>query len=130
MKTLIRTFFSVIAFALAWFGVISYIHTYTTKAESESADKTATMKADIKLFTFKPKSLEVPGGTAVVWTNGDAVDHSVTNGTPEKLGGAFGSGFFNKGQTFSFTFTKAGEYQYFCKKHDFMRGAIKVVPAP
>jgi plastocyanin len=130
MKKLIRTFFPVIVFALACFGVISYIPTYTTKAESESADKTATMNVDIKLFTFKPKSLEVPVETTVVWTNGDAVDHSVTNGTPEKLGGAFDSAFFNKGKTFSFTFTKAGEYPYFCKKHDFMRGTIKVVPAP
>jgi plastocyanin len=88
------------------------------------------MSVDIKLFTFKPKSLEVPVGTTVVWTNGDAIDHSVTDGTPEKLGGAFDSGFFNKGETFSFTFNKAGEYPYFCKRHDFMRGTIKVLPAP
>jgi plastocyanin len=88
------------------------------------------MSVDIKLFTFKPKSLEVPVGTTVVWTNGDAIDHTVTDGTSEKLGRAFDSNFFNKGETFSFTFNEAGEYPYFCKRHDFMTGTIKVVPAP
>lgn len=117
-----------IVFALVCFGVISFVSPHVT--EAGSANKTAMMSVDIKLFTFKPKSLEVPVGTTVVWTNGDAIDHSVTNGTPEKLRGAFDSGFFNRGGTFSFTFNKAGEYPYFCKRHDFMRGTIKVVPAP
>ena len=128
MKTLKRLLLAAIVFALGFFGVISFISTYTT--EAESANKAAMLSVDIKLFTFKPKSLEVPVGTTVVWTNGDAIDHSVTDGTPEKLGGAFDSGFFNKGGTFSFTFNKAGEYPYFCKRHDFMRGTITVLPAP
>ena len=32
--------------------------------------------------------------------------------------------------TFSFTFEEVGSYPYYCKRHDFMRGEIKVVPAP
>ena len=128
MKTLLRTCLSAIVFALVCFGVISYLSRYIT--EAESANKAAMMSVDIKLFTFKPKSLEVPAGTTVVWTNGDAIDHSVTDGTPEKLGGTFDSGFFNKGETFSFTFNKAGQYPYFCKRHDFMRGTITVLTAP
>ena len=123
MKTLLRSCLSAIVFALVCFGIISYI-------SPSEANETAMMSVDIKLFTFKPKSLEVPVGTTVVWTNGDAIDHSITDGTPEKLGGAFDSGFFNRGETFSFTFNKAGEYPYFCKRHDFMRGTITVLPAP
>jgi plastocyanin len=89
-----------------------------------------TMHVDIKLFGFKPESLEVPVGTKVIWTNRDAIEHSVTQGTPEKPGGAFDSGFFTQDQTFSFTFTNVGDYPYFCKRHNFMHGEIKVVPIP
>ncbi|HWP90792.1 MAG TPA: plastocyanin/azurin family copper-binding protein [Thermodesulfobacteriota bacterium] len=87
-----------------------------------------TTNVDIKLFTYKPKTLQVEVGTTVVWTNGDAIEHSVTNGTPDKPGDAFDSGFFTKGQSYSFTFEKPGEYPYFCKRHNSMTGAIKVIP--
>jgi plastocyanin len=89
----------------------------------------ATTHVHIKLFTFKPDSLEVPVGTTVVWTNGDAVEHTVTSGTPEKPVGAFDSGGFTEGKTFSFTFTKPGDYSYFCNRHNFMHGQIKVIPS-
>jgi len=101
----------------------------TATARAESSNNQAAMNVNIKLFTFKPKALEVPVGTTVVWTNGDAVDHTVTNGTPDKPGAAFDSGLFNLGKTFSFTFAQPGEYNYYCKKHDFMRGTVKVSPA-
>lgn len=116
-------------FALLSIGAISCVGTTTTTAEAESSNNQATMNVNIKLFTFKPSSLEIPVGTSVVWTNGDAVEHSVTNGTPDKPGTTFDSGLFNLGKTFSFTFTKPGEYSYYCKKHDFMRGTVKVSPA-
>lgn len=87
-----------------------------------------TTNVDIKLFTYKPKALEVPVGTTVIWTNGDAIEHSVTNGTPDKPGDAFNSGFFTKGQSYSFTFEEPGEYPYFCKRHNSMTGVIKVIP--
>jgi plastocyanin len=95
-----------------------------------TSTKPKTMHVDIKLFSFKPESLEVPVGTTVIWTNRDAIEHSVTQGTPEKPRGAFDSGFFTQDQTFSFTFTKVGDYPYFCKRHNFMRGEIKVIPTP
>jgi plastocyanin len=101
-----------------------------TVQKATYSNELKTVNVDIKLFTFKPSLLEVLVGTTVVWTNGDAIEHSVTHGTPEKLGGAFDSGFFAKGQTFSFTFTEAGEYPYFCKRHNSMRGIIKVIPVP
>lgn len=116
-------------FALLSIGAISCVGTTTTTAEAESSNNQAPMNVNIKLFTFKPKALEVPVGSTVVWTNGDAVEHSVTNGTPDKPGATFDSGLFNLGKTFSFTFTKPGEYSYYCKKHDFMRGMVKVIPA-
>jgi len=85
-----------------------------------------TVGVSIKLFSFNPKVLEVPAGTTVVWTNGDAIEHSVTNGVPGKPGGAFDSGFFTEGQTWSHTFTEPGEYPYFCRRHESMTGMVKV----
>ncbi len=90
---------------------------------AQAADPVA---AEIKLFMFKPKTLSVAPGTTVTWTNGDAIQHSVTNGTPEAPGAAFDSGFFTKGQSFSFTFTEPGEYPYFCARHKSMRGVVTV----
>lgn len=86
-----------------------------------------TMNIDIKLFTYKPDSLQVPVGTTIIWTNQDAIEHSVTNGTPPNPAGAFDSGLFTQGKTFSFTFTTPGDYPYFCVRHNSLQGTIKVV---
>jgi len=38
----------------------------------------------------------VPVGTSITWTNNDAIEHSVTHGTPEEIGNEFDSDFFTK----------------------------------
>ncbi len=88
----------------------------------------ATAPADIVQFAFQPEGLQVAAGTTVTWTNHDAIVHSVSQGTPDAPGTAFDSGLFDQDQTFSFTFTDAGEYTYFCMRHNFMRGRISVTP--
>ncbi len=95
---------------------------------SHAQDATPTATADIIQFGFQPTPLQVPAGTIVTWTNHDAIVHSVTNGTPGAPGGAFDSGLFDENQTFAFTFTDAGDYTYFCTRHNFMRGTISVLP--
>lgn len=87
-----------------------------------------TVMADIQVFQFMPNVLEVKAGTTVVWTNKDNIEHSITNGVPGKPGGKFDSGFFTQGKTFSFTFTEAGEYPYFCMRHNSMQGMVRVTP--
>lgn len=87
------------------------------------------MNLDIKLFMFKPSQMEIKAGTTLIWTNQDAIDHSVTAGKPGSLSGAFDSDFFGQGQTFEFTFNEPGTYDYFCKRHESMVGTI-VVTAP
>jgi len=84
--------------------------------------------ATIKLFQFQPGNLAVKAGTTVVWTNGDDIEHSVTSGMPGKESGVFDSGFFKKGGTYSFTFTKPGTYTYFCKRHNSMKATVTVMP--
>jgi plastocyanin len=77
---------------------------------------------------FQPKELTVKVGTTVKWTNNDQARHTVTSDT-----GVFDSGNLGKGQTFSFTFSQAGEYPYYCTFHGGkggtgMAGKISVVP--
>jgi plastocyanin len=93
---------------------------------SSSAASGSATQATIKLFMFKPAMLDVKVGTTVVWTNEDAIQHSVTSGTPSAPDGTFNSDFFTQGQTFSFTFTTPGMYQYFCMRHESMTGMIHV----
>lgn len=116
---------SLIAILLIGTAAVSAVRSY---AAGGAFSDGGTVQVSIKLFSFNPGVLEVPAGTTVVWTNGDAIEHSVTNGVPGKPGGAFDSGFFTEGQTWSFTFTEPGEYPYFCKRHESMKGMVKVVP--
>ena len=84
------------------------------------------MSVDIKLFQFKPKELAVKKGTTVTWTNGDAIEHSVTAGKPGKAAQDFDSGLFTKGGSFSHTFDASGSFTYFCKRHPNMQATVKV----
>ena len=85
-----------------------------------AADK---VEANIKLFQFQPKAIAIKAGTTVEWLNGDDIEHSVTADKETK---AFDSGFFKKDGRFEFTFTKAGTYTYFCKRHPSMKAAVTV----
>lgn len=72
-------------------------------------------------FAFNPQSMTVKVGTKVTWTNNDSATHTVT---ADK--GAFNSGPLSSGQSFSFTFTKAGSYTYHCAIHRTMMATIIV----
>ncbi len=72
----------------------------------------------------------MPVGTTVVWTNDDAIAHTVTSGTSDgsrgSADGIFDSGFMNTGDTFSYTFDEPGEFPYFCLPHPWMIGKVIV----
>lgn len=77
--------------------------------------------ADIRQFAYQPKSLEIPVGTTITWTNQDAIQHSVT-----AADGSFDSGLFTQGSTFSQTFDTPGTYTYTCSRHGSMLGEVTV----
>lgn len=85
-----------------------------------------TVEAKAKLFAFSPASLEVTAGTTVQWTNEDDIEHSVTSGAPPEGDAVFDSGFFTKGQVYSYTFSEPGTYAYFCMRHNSMLGTVVV----
>lgn len=82
----------------------------------------ATAAVVIQNFAFAPASLTINVGDTVVWTQKDAVGHTVTsdNNTWQE------SPLLQQGQTFKFTFTKAGTYTYHCSPHPYMIGKIIV----
>jgi len=77
---------------------------------------------------FSPSEVTISVGDSVTWHNDSTVAHTVTSGNPEDgPDGLFDTGLFLSGDTFSHTFTEAGEYQYFCSIHPWMTGTVIVV---
>ena len=97
----------------------------TPTAAPTSTPTTATTSTGnsvtIANFAFSPPTLMVKTGTKMTWTNKDSTTHTVTADQ-----GAFNSGDLAPGNSFSFTFTKAGSYAYHCMIHPFMKATIVV----
>ena len=75
----------------------------------------------IENFNFVPADLSVKAGTTVVWTNRDDVEHTVTASD-----NSFSSQPIQTDGQFSYTFTTAGTYSYFCAIHPFMTAKVIV----
>src|SRR5215207_1855120 len=80
---------------------------------------------------YQPNPIQVSVGTTVTWTNDDSQPHTVTSGSNGQPDNKFNSSpnfnpLLNPGQTFSFTFTQAGDYPYFCMLHPNMVGTVSV----
>jgi nitrite reductase (NO-forming) len=82
--------------------------------------------------SYSPKVIEVPAGTTVTWVNEEAftylagelsgMHNVVTIKGPE----SFAAPLLAHGQKWSYTFKKAGEYEYMCAPHPYMRGIVRV----
>ena len=86
-------------------------------------DQPSAANAEVKIdnFSFGPQALTVPVGTTVTWTNRDDIPHTVVS-----TDGLFKSKVQDTDEKFSYTFTKAGTYPYFCSVHPKMTGKIVV----
>jgi plastocyanin len=78
-------------------------------------------KVEIDNFAFSPARITVKAGTAVAWLNADDTPHTVASSS--KL---FKSKALDTDDSFSFTFTTPGVYQYFCSLHPYMTGTVVV----
>lgn len=78
---------------------------------------------------FTPNNIVVDEGTEVTWQNQDTIAHNVKKSADAlDFGGEFGveAGQFGPGDTYSFTFDKAGQFPYTCTIHAGMSGTITV----
>jgi len=88
---------------------------------SAKAPEPATAEVKVDNFSFGPATLTVTVGTTVSWTNRDDIPHTIVS--TEKV---FKSKVLDTDEKFSFTFTKAGSYPYFCSIHPKMTGSVVV----
>jgi plastocyanin len=108
-------------------GNSSTEETASNVAASEPATPESTMQTQasgtvevaIKDFAFSPAEISVAKGTTVIWTNSDAIPHTVT-------GPDFSSGTLNSGETFSYTFDQDATVEYTCSFHPQEKGKIIV----
>jgi plastocyanin len=86
-------------------------------------DRSSAAIAEVKIdnFVFGPQTLTVPVGTTVTWTNSDDIPH-----TSVSTEGVFKSKVLDTDEKFSYTFSKAGTYPYYCTIHPKMTGKVVV----
>jgi hypothetical protein len=72
------------------------------------------------------ESFTVPVGAKVTWVNRDVPPHTTTAGAPGTTTGPWDSPVLNTGDQFSFTFTQAGAFPYWCRVHPQMTGTVTV----
>ena len=108
------TVIAIALLSLAAIGKVSPVHGQTAaKPGSE---------VQIDNFTFAPKDLTIPAGTSVRWINRDDIPHTVVS--DDKT--TFKSKALDTDDSFSYTFTKAGTYSYFCSIHPKMTAKVIV----
>ena len=84
-------------------------------------DQASAAEVKIDNFVFGPQTLTVPVGATVTWTNKDDIPH-----TSVSTDGVFKSKVLDTDEKFSYTFTKAGTYLYYCTIHPKMTGKVVV----
>ena len=108
--------------AAALFTALAATPCVAQDGNSAGAAPVATVTMDHN--TFIPAEITVVPGTTVTWTNSEAMPHTVVDQNK-----AFRSKTLVKDASFSFTFTTAGDYDYLCSIHPFMKGKVIVKPA-
>jgi plastocyanin len=93
----------------------------TTAGSATTAGGGSTVQVIMNNRAFDPATVTVKVGDTVTWVNQDSPQHDVVADN-----GEFKSDLFDKGATFSFTFTAAGTYPYHCSIHPGMVGTVIV----
>ena len=93
----------------------------TTATSIPSNSTVVRIVANAGSNSFSPNPVEVKVGETVTWINDDSGRHTVTS-----KDGVFNSELMGRGQSFSFTFDKAGQYPYLCSPHPGMLGTVVV----
>jgi|SRR5580704_775534 plastocyanin len=103
---------------LSFGGGVAQRGSFTASAQGRPA---STAEVKIDNFSFGPAAITVSVGTTVTWINRDDIPHTVVS--TEKV---FKSKVMDTDEKFSYTFTKPGEYPYFCSIHPKMTGKVVV----
>jgi plastocyanin len=113
-----KLFFSGLALVLP-LALASVLVLHPTRATGEAA--AANLEIQVDNFTFGPATLTVPVNSVVTWVNKDDLPHVIASND-----GVFKSKALDTDDKYSYTFSKAGTYPYFCSIHPKMVGKIVV----
>ena len=100
-------------------ALIAVLLLQPTRARSEN--KSSPNEVRVDNFSFAPETLTVPVNSTVTWVNKDDVPHVIASND-----GLFKSKGLDTDDKYSYTFTKAGTYPYYCSIHPKMVGKIVV----
>ncbi len=108
---------------LATPAMIAVLLWFAGSSRVTANDQPSTANAAVKIdnFVFGPQALTVPVGATVTWTNSDDIPHTAVS-----TDGVFKSKVMDTDEKFSYTFTKAGTYPYYCSIHPKMTGKVVV----
>jgi len=103
--------------------MIAVLLLFVGSSRVRASDQPSTANAAIKIdnFVFGPQAITVPVGTTITWTNSDDIPHTAVS-----TDGVFKSKVMDTDEKFSYTFTKAGTYSYYCSVHPKMTGQVVV----
>ncbi len=109
--------------SLATLAMIAMLLLVAGSPSVKANDQPSAANAEVKIdnFSFGPQTVTVPVGATVTWTNHDDIPHTVVS-----TDGVFKSKARDTDEKFSYTFTKAGTYPYFCSVHPKMTGQVVV----
>ncbi len=93
---------------LALWAVVCCLHAAPAPVSTETI-------VTINGMRFEPAVIEIEVGQTVRWVNPNRDAHNVV-----ERNRTFASPMLQQGEEFIHTFTKAGEYRYFCKPHKLM----------
>lgn len=104
-------------------SVIVFVLLLTASRSATAGEPRSATNAQIKIenFSFGPKTITIPVGATVTWTNHDDIPH-----TSVSTDLVFKSKVMDTDESFSYTFTKAGTYSYYCSIHPKMTGQVVV----
>jgi len=123
------TLVAIVIVILIVVGVAAYYLTQTTTTTTVNVhiQDDASCSPNDASCLFNPASFNATvNGSAVVWKNDGTINHTVaTNATLNGSLPTFSSPpSIGHGATYSFAFTAAGTYHYYCTIHPWMKGII------
>lgn len=110
----------VLVLIFVWTSLLAYdnINDFPTMEMTKSSPD--AQYVTIQNHMFSPQTLEISINSTVLWLNNDDMAHTITS-----QDGSFDNSIA-PGSTYSFQFTKAGIYKYYCKYHEQMTATIIV----
>lgn len=101
-------------------AVVALLLANPDRASGQNSGANAS-EVKVDNFTFTPETLTVAVNSTVTWVNKDDIPHVIASND-----GVFKSKALDTDQKYSYTFTKAGTYPYYCSVHPKMVGKIVV----